>query len=43
MFGYFSSYGIKNYNLLFVVSFIFDILRRITIFSELHSVLFVVV
>ena len=30
MFDYFFSYGIKNYYLSFVISFIFDILRRIT-------------
>ena len=45
MFDYFLTYmyDIKNYYLLFIISFIFDILRRITTFSERHSVFFVVV
>ena len=37
----FFTYDIKNYYLSFVSSFIFDILRRITTFSERHSVYFV--
>ena len=36
----FLNYDIKNYYLLSVISFIFDILRRITTFSERHSVFF---
>ena len=32
----FLTYDIKNYKLSFVISFIFDILRRITTISERH-------
>ena len=32
------TYDIKNYYLLSVITFIFEILRRITIFTERHSV-----
>ena len=39
----FLTYDIKNCYLLSVISFIFDILRRITTFSERHSLFFAVV
>ena len=38
----FPTYDIKNYELSFVISFIFDILRRKTTYSECHSMFFVV-
>ena len=38
----FLSYDIKNYYLSFIISFIFDILRRIMTFFDLHSIVFVV-
>ena len=45
--GYFSVYilpmTLKNIILSLVISFIFDISRRITTFSERHSVIFVLV
>ena len=38
----FLTYGIITYDLSFIISYIFDILRRVTTFSEFHSVLFLV-
>ena len=38
----FLTYGIKDYYIPFVISFVFDILRIITTFYERHSVFFVV-
>ena len=43
MFDYCLTYDIQNYYLAFVISVIFDILRRITTFSERHSLFFMVV
>ena len=43
LFDYFLTFVIKNYYLLSVFSFIFDILRCITTFSERHLVCFAVV
>ena len=42
MFDYVFTYDIKDNYLSFVISFIFDILSRITTFSDGHSVLFFV-
>ena len=36
MFHYFLTYGIENSNKLSIISFIFDILHRITTFSKGH-------
>ena len=41
MFDYFGTYDIANYYLPFVISLIFDILRRMTTFSKRLSVFFV--
>ena len=43
MFEFLFTYDINCFHLLLVISFIFDILRRITTFSVHHSVIFVVV
>ena len=43
MIDYFLNYDVKSYHLSVVVSFIFDILRRITTFTECISVFSVVV
>ena len=43
MFDYCSYLRHQNHYILFVISFIFDILRPITIFSERHLMFFVVV
>ena len=37
MFDCFLIYDIKNYLLSFIISYIFDILHRITTFSERHN------
>ena len=42
MFDYFLTCDIINYYIAFVISFIFDILRCLTTFSESHSVFYVV-
>ena len=42
IFNYFLTFDIYNYYLSVVISFIFDILRRIKTFSEHYSVFFVV-
>ena len=43
MFDHFLTYDINNCYQLSVISFILDILRRITTFSERHSAFFAVV